>query len=35
MTQAEVLAIQEENTQLRERVAELTVRAMMEVIDGV
>ena len=35
ITEAEVLALQEENARLRERVAELTMLAMMEVIDGV
>ncbi len=35
ITEAEVLALQEENAQLRERVAELTMLAMMDVIDSI
>ena len=35
ITKAEVLALQEENAKLRERVAELTMLAIMDVIDGI
>ena len=33
--EGEVLALQEENAKLRERVAELTMLAIMDVIDGI
>jgi hypothetical protein len=35
ITEAEVLALQEENAKLRERIAELTMLAIMDVIDGI